>query len=135
MKELNIILVYDKEKENILMCKRTKEPYKGKFNLVGGKIEENENHIDAAYRELEEETNITKHDITLIKLMDFKYEISEICLEVYMGILNKDVDLIDEINPLSWIDVKENFFDMEKFAGEGNIGHIVEQSKLFNQLL
>lgn len=39
MKELNIILAYDKNKENILMCKRVKEPYKGKFNLVGGKIE------------------------------------------------------------------------------------------------
>ena len=25
--------------ENTLMCKRTKEPYMGMYNLVGGKIE------------------------------------------------------------------------------------------------
>ena len=135
MKYLNIILVYDKEKQNILMCKRVKEPYRGKLNLVGGKIETNENHLDAAYRELEEETNIKENDINLVKLMEFVYDISGICLEVYMGTLNKKVDLVNEVNPLVWISVKENFFDLEKFAGEGNIGHIVEQSKLFEQVL
>ena len=36
MKKLNVIIVYDKNEENILMCKRSKEPYKGLFNLVGG---------------------------------------------------------------------------------------------------
>jgi 8-oxo-dGTP diphosphatase len=27
---------------------------------------------------------------------------------------------------LVWIDVREDFFDMSRFAGEGNIGHIFE---------
>ena len=40
MKKLNIILVYNKEEDKILMCKREKEPFKGKFNLVGGKVEQ-----------------------------------------------------------------------------------------------
>ena len=39
MKKLNVILVYDKDESKILMCKRKKEPYKGKYNLVGGKVE------------------------------------------------------------------------------------------------
>ena len=39
MKKLNVILVYNKDENEILMCKREKEPYKGKFNLVGGKVE------------------------------------------------------------------------------------------------
>ena len=59
MKKLNVILVYDKNEKNILMCKREKEPYKGKYNLVGGKVEPGENELEAAYRELEEETAIT----------------------------------------------------------------------------
>lgn len=42
MKKLNVIMVYNKEENKILMCKREKEPYKGKFNLVGGKVEKNE---------------------------------------------------------------------------------------------
>lgn len=37
MKKLNVILVYNKDEDKILMCKRAKEPYKGKFNLVGRK--------------------------------------------------------------------------------------------------
>ena len=39
MKKYNVVVVFDKNFENTLMCKRTKEPYKGMYNLVGGKIE------------------------------------------------------------------------------------------------
>ena len=31
MKKLNVILVYNKEEDKILMCKREKEPYIDKF--------------------------------------------------------------------------------------------------------
>ena len=135
MKKLNVILVYDKEEKNILMCKREKEPYKGMFNLAGGKVEENENELDSAYRELEEETAITKQDITLKHLMNFNYKLSEIELEVYVGKLNKEVDLVEEVNKLYWINKNENFFDVEKFAGEGNIGHMLRQAEIYKDTL
>ena len=38
----NVILVFDREKKNILMCRRRKPPYKGLLNLVGGKVEPGE---------------------------------------------------------------------------------------------
>lgn len=131
MKKLNIVLVYNKEENKILMCKREKEPYKGKFNLVGGKVEQNENELNAAYRELHEETGITKEDIQLTHLMNFQYKMSNIELEVYVGKLNKNVELLEEVNKLYWIDKNENFFDTDKYAGEGNIGHIVEQIQFY----
>ena len=31
---------------------------------------------------------------------------------------------------LVWMNTNENFFDMTRFAGEGNIGHIYEQIKI-----
>ena len=93
MKKFNVILVYNKSEDKILMCKRAKEPYKGKFNLVGGKVEQNENELHAAYRELEEETGITNQDIKLTNIMTFEYKMSDIELEVYSGKLNKDVNL------------------------------------------
>lgn len=130
MKKLNVILVYDKDEKNVLMCKREKEPYKGKYNLVGGKVEPNENELEAAYRELEEETAITKKDITLYNLMNFNYKLTDIELEVYVGKLNKDVELVEEVNKLYWISKNENFFDIDKYAGEGNIGHMVNQFEL-----
>lgn len=127
MKKLNVIIVYNKEKDKILMCKREKEPYKGKFNLVGGKVEENEDDIFAAYRELEEETGITRNDIQLEHFMNFEYKKQDMQLEVFSGTLNKKVNLIEEVNKLYWINKESNFFDTEKFAGDGNIGHMIMQ--------
>ena len=69
MKRMNVIVVFDKELKNVLMCKRTKEPYKGLYNLVGGKIEA-DNSLEEAYRELEEETAISKKDISIEHFMD-----------------------------------------------------------------
>lgn len=75
MRGYNVIVVYNENADKILMCKRKKDPYKGLANFVGGKIEKNENGLDAAYRELEEETTITKDDIMLLHIMDFTYYI------------------------------------------------------------
>lgn len=130
MKKLNVIIVYNKKEEKILMCKREKEPYKGMFNLVGGKVENGEEELHAAYRELEEETGITKSDIKLTNIMNLDYELKDMELEVYAGKLNKDVELVEEVNKLYWIDKDENFFDMDKFAGEGNIGHMLKQVEM-----
>ncbi len=131
MEKLNVIIVYNKEENKILMCKREKEPYKGKFNLVGGKVEQDEDELHAAYRELREETGITNKDITLTHIMNFQYKMQDMELEVYAGKLNKSVDLIEELNRLYWIDKNENFFDLEKYAGEGNIGHMVQQVEIY----
>lgn len=131
MEKLNVIIVYNKEENKILMCKREKEPYKGKFNLVGGKVEQDEDELHAAYRELREETGITNKDITLTHIMNFQYKMQDMELEVYAGKLNKNVDLIEELNKLYWIDKNENFFDLEKYAGEGNIGHMVQQVEIY----
>ena len=131
MKKYNVIIVYNKDEDKILMCKREKEPYKGKFNLVGGKVEKNEDELNAAYRELQEETNINNKDIKLSHIMNFQYQMSNIELEVYAGKLKKDVKIIEEVNKLYWLDIKNNFYDLEKFAGEGNIGHMIKQVEIY----
>lgn len=133
MKKLNVIIVFNKENDKILMCKRTKEPYKGKLNLVGGKVEKDEDELYAAYRELEEETGITKNDIILTNLMNFEYKLQDMELEVYVGKLNKKVKLVEEINKLVWVDKNDNFFDTEKYAGEGNIGHMLKQVEIYKK--
>lgn len=126
MKRMNVIVVFDKELKQVLMCKRTKEPYKGLYNLVGGKIED-DNSLEEAYRELEEETAISKNDISIEHFMDFTYIKWNMELEVYYGVLKHDVTLVEEVNKLEWISLDENFFDMNKFSGEGNIGHMIKE--------
>lgn len=133
--KMNVIVVYNKKEDKILMCLRKKEPYKGLYNLVGGKIEKDETGLESAYRELEEESGITKEDIILTHLMTFNYQMSNIELQVYTGKLNKNVKVVEEVNKLYWINANDNFFDMTKYAGEGNIGHIIEQVKLYKDRL
>ena len=130
MKKMNVIVVFDKNLEKTLMCKRTKEPYIGMYNLVGGKIEKENDGLNEAYREIEEETNIKKKDIDLIHFMNLSYTKWDKELEVYYGILKNEVELIEEVNKLEWVNINDNFFDMNKYAGEGNIGHIIEEIKI-----
>ncbi|MCL2628977.1 MAG: NUDIX domain-containing protein [Oscillospiraceae bacterium] len=133
--KLNVIIVYGVDEKNILMCLRSKDPYKGLYNLVGGKIETGEDGLESAYRELEEETGITKKDIILTHLMDFMYHMSNVELQVYVGKLNKEVELTEEANKLFWINADDNFYDTGKYAGEGNIGHMLEQVRYYKARL
>lgn len=130
MKKMNVIVIFDKNLNKTLMCKRTKEPYMGMYNLVGGKIEKEDDGLNEAYRELSEETNIQKSDVDLVYFMNLSYIKWNKELEVYYGVLNKDVTLIEEVNKLEWVPIDDNFFDMNKYAGEGNIGHIIEEIKI-----
>lgn len=132
MKQYNVIVIFDKSMKKILMCKRTKEPYIGMYNLVGGKIEKENDGLNEAYRELEEETNIKREVTELKHFMNLEYIAFNKRIEIYYGILNKNVHLIEEVNKLEWVDVNDNFFNMKKYAGEGNIGHIIEEIKIKN---
>ena len=129
MRKLNLIVLFNKDLSKGLFCIRAKDPYKGKYNFVGGKIE-NDNGLEEAYRELYEETNISKNDIKLIYFMNLSYIKWDIELEVYYGVLNGDVNLIEEVNKLEWRSLSDNFFNLNKYAGEGNIGHIIEEIKI-----
>lgn len=131
MKEYNVIVVFDKEIKKTLMCKRAKEPYKGMYNLIGGKIEKENDGLNEAYREVHEETSITKRDILLNHFMNIDYLALNKSLEVYYGVLKHDVELIEEVNKLEWVDINDDFFNMKKYAGEGNVGHIIEEIKIY----
>lgn len=133
MQGYNCIIIYNKDENMLLFCKRMKEPYKGKLNLVGGKIESGEDSFVAAYRELREETGIDGEDVSLRHMMDFTYYNQDCYVEVYVGTLNREKILKPEQHPLIWLSTDENFFDLNKFAGEGNIGHMMEQVKEFGR--
>lgn len=126
MRIVNIIVVYNQDHSKVLMCLRTKNPYKGLYNFVGGKLEGDETRLESAYRELYEETGINEKDITLQEGMRFIYTSLDYELFIAYGTLEKEVPLVVEKNPLEWISVKENFLDKTRFAGDGNIQHILD---------
>ena len=121
----NLIAVFDESAEKLLFCRRRKEPFKGLYNFVGGKIESGEDGLAAAYRELWEETGITSDDIGLHSVMVLDYPLDSIHMEAYAGRLNKPIEVHGDENELHWLPVTENFFDHTRFAGNGNVGHII----------
>jgi 8-oxo-dGTP diphosphatase len=135
MQGYNVLMIYSKDMDRLLMCKRLKNPYKGLSNLVGGKIENGETGIEAAYRELFEETSISKEDVILYHLMDFKYYLQRCYVEVYVGKLKRDVMISGDENELYWSDLNNDFFDMSLYAGEGNIGHMIEQVNMSRDII
>ena len=130
MTGLNVCVIWSPGRDKILMCLRRKEPYKGKYNMPGGHIEDGEDHLDAAYRELYEETAVTRDDVELTHFMDFTYHLHGMVIEVYFGILRHEVEVHGEENDLYWLPLTENFFDYDRFAGDGNIGHIMRLLKV-----
>ena len=124
-KHLNCIVVFNKDKDKVLFCKRVKDPYKGMYNFVGGKLEEGENSEAAAYRELYEETGIDTEHIKLYRLMDLTYYQQQFVLEIYVGMLRQDIELSEELNALEWLSHKRDFTDKNIYAGEQNIQHII----------
>ena len=124
-KVYNCIVVFNKAKDASLFCMRRNEPYKDRYNFVGGKVEPGESSEAAAYRELQEETGISRQQIRLFRLMDIRYYHQDFDLELYVGQLEKDVALEEEKNPLFWLSLEEDFTDKDRFAGEQNIAHIM----------
>ncbi len=98
MRKLNLIVIFNENLDKVLFCIRAKEPYKGMYNFVGGKVEEGESNDNAAYRELFEETGIRHGDIELDHFMDLNYFKYENNLQVYYGILKHKVTLVEEKN-------------------------------------
>ena len=131
MKKLNLIVVFSKNLDKALFCIRAKEPYKGLYNFVGGKVEEGDTNDNAAYRELFEETGISHNDIELDHFMDLNYFKYENNIQVYYGILQHKVKLVEEKNKLEWVNIDDGLLNNEKFAGNYNIPHIIKQIKVY----
>lgn len=131
MRKLNCIVVFNKDLEKVLFCIRAKEPYKGLYNFVGGKVEENETNYEAAYRELFEETGISNNDIELDYFMDLNYYKYENNIQIFYGILKHEVNLVEEKNKLEWVVINDELLNTEKFAGNYNIPHIIRQIKKY----
>ena len=131
MRKLNLIIVFNKELNKALFCIRAKEPYKGMYNFVGGKVEEGETNEEAAYRELFEETGISRSNIELDHFMDLNYFKYENNIQVYYGILKNEVTLVEERNKLEWVPINEELLNTKKFAGNYNIPHMITQIKVY----
>lgn len=97
----------------------------GKYNFVGGKKDADDRYwLDTAYRELEEETGITRNCVTLYFI---RKERVNTCnngswdMTVSAGILEEDIDIIEGENKLFWLPIKGIYRLLDyDFMGNGN---------------
>ncbi len=112
--------------DSILLIKRGKEPYKGCWALPGGRIEQkDENLLEAACRELKEETALEGIDLQYIKSIGNNYRDTRgFCLtNIFFAELETIPDNVkagDDAVDYKWfnrIDLPEMAFDHEQIIG------------------
>jgi 8-oxo-dGTP diphosphatase len=98
----------------VLLITRGEEPFKGKKALPGGHMNMDELIIDAAYRELEEETAIKRKDLTSFSPIGVYDGINRdprarVISIAYVGTVNPDVIIKagDDAKEVSWVNVSE----------------------------
>ena len=122
-----------------LFCRRVKDPWKGLYNFVGGKVEPNELPWVCAVRELKEETGIDVEGdgdfkIYLISRLTYYYKDNTILYEdntnlnlwAYALEVSKDTHVVPEKNPLVWLPLSYYYSHEFEFAGEGNVGMLIK---------
>ncbi|XMB86598.1 NUDIX domain-containing protein [Mycoplasmatota bacterium WC44] len=133
MKELVIGMVFDPTRENLLMLKRKKDPYFGKVNGIGGKVESGESHEEAMIRELKEETNYDLDKVdTLEEIMRLDFDKEQIRLIVYYIKLKQQYPIEikeDHEGYYDWYNINDsNLLDAanDKIAGEGSVAYFIK---------
>lgn len=63
--------------------------------------------------------------------MDLTYYHQEFVLELYVGVLESDVELREGVNLLKWLSLDNDFTDRNHFAGEQNIAHIINVALMY----
>jgi 8-oxo-dGTP diphosphatase len=125
----NLIILFNRNLNKVLLIKRNKEPYKGKYNGVGGKInDKKELPIEAAYREMFEEVGLSARQTSLKMLLTLNYTTNS-TLYVYYGIVDDRVEKKCDEGTLTWFPIVflSNVFD-NRFAGEGNLQYFISAS-------
>ena len=70
MKDMTLCLVLDEENKKILLGLKKRSLGKGKWNGIGGKVEENETIKQAAVREVQEEVGLQLNESDLEKMVE-----------------------------------------------------------------
>ena len=108
------------EKDELLVCRRAKEPAKGTLDLPGGFIDMNETGEEGVSREVEEETGLKVKKATYLFSLPNIYIYSGFpvhTLDMFFKVKVKDlshVEAMDDAAAYYWIPFSE--IDIDKFA-------------------
>ena len=121
---MTLTLIFNEKRNKVLMCYHEKQHA---YNYVGGHSKPGESEMEATYRELFEETGITKNDVDLVFVRNEQvtcpssyYKQQAWSLFVTAGVLKHEVELKAERNTLEWVDVWNIDKIIYRSFGHGN---------------
>lgn len=132
-----VVEVCVKKDNKILMVQENRKEKKGKWNMPAGKLEENEDLIMAAIREVKEETNL---DVEINGLICIEENVSEMgnLLVLYLSGEYKSGDIKfdnEEIANVLWMSQEEiNELGIDNIRGGKTINNVIKYSneKIFD---
>lgn len=108
-----VVLLKEIEQEyRVLLLKRTTSVLRGEWCYIGGAIEKGEKAWEAAFREVEEETGVTKVDLYVSNKFDQFYSPMEEYIyiaPVFVGFVDsaQSITLNDEHSEFQWLTFHE----------------------------
>lgn len=121
---MTLTLIFNKDLSRVLMCYHRKQHA---YNYVGGHKEHGESEMETSYRELQEETGITRNDVELVFIRREQVSLNNAfsgnnCWTLYItaGVLEGDIALIEENNRLEWVSVTDVDRIIFSTFGNGN---------------
>ena len=121
-----VTLCFVKKDNKLLMINRNKYPFMGMWNGVGGHVEDGEDPLLGALREIKEEGNIVVDNATLVSISTWNYDDDLI----YVYVSNLDSNFDDSVYPLKINEGIIDFKDIDWVLDEKNYG-IVPDLRIF----
>ena len=123
-----LVFIFSNDFSKVLMIHKTKGPYPGCLNGIGGKIEPTDrDELHGALREVMEETGLSPLVMTPLRFLVKETHPSGTELNVFytrLGYLARETQIEEE--KLEWFKVEE-LLDVRdrRLAGEGNIPYFI----------
>ena len=121
-----VTLCFVKVDNKILMINRNKYPFMGMWNAVGGHVEEGEDVLAGAIREIKEEGNLEVNDAKLVSISTWNYD--DDLIYVYVSNLPSSFDISKY--PIKISEGIIDFKDIDWVLDEKNYG-IVPDLRIF----
>ena len=96
----------------VLLARRAEEPFKGRWDIPGGFLEEGEHPLDGIRRELREETGLEVEPVAFLGVWVDRYggdSTAEATLNLYWTarVIGGEPDAADDVSELQWFDSDE----------------------------
>ena len=126
-----VVEVIVKKDGKILMVQENRKEKKGKWNMPAGKVEDNEDIISAAIREVKEETNINVDIKSLVCIEENVSEKGQLLVLYFIGeYISGNIKYDNnEISNVMWMTPRQiNDLKLENIRGGKTINNVIKFS-------